>query len=118
MTDEPSEKLETVDVEVKPMIRKLAYYLPLGKGSCGGCGQSIVYNMTVEWVEHEEPNPDCPRAWVKVTYTPEQEAMIAASEAEAAATRQADLDRHAWMLANAPHPILRMLQSGPRPARR
>lgn len=97
-------------------VRKLAYFMPLGKGECGGCGKPIVYNETIQLIEHVEPNPDCPRAWVKVVRTPEEEARIAAAPAERKAEDQTNRDRHAWMLANAPHPILGALVEAHGPA--
>lgn len=97
-------------------IRKLSYYMPAAQGTCGGCGQPIVYNLAIQLLEHVEPNSDCPRPWVKVERTPEEQERIRAAETEAIAEDKAARERHAWMLANAPHPILRELVAAHRPA--
>lgn len=47
--------------------------------------------------------------------TPEEQARIAAAEAEATAEDRAQRERHAWLLAHAPHPILRDLIEAHRP---
>lgn len=90
-------------------IRKVAIYQPVATGLCGGCGKPILYNLAIQHVEHEESNPDCPWPWVRVERTPEEEARIAAAEAEAAAEDKAHRDRHAWLLEHAPHPVLQAL---------
>jgi hypothetical protein len=92
-------------------VRKVPAFATLASGFCGGCGRPIVYNLVIQ-----EPNPDCPRPWVKVERTPEEEARIAAAEAEHAATDKALRARHAWLLEHAPHPILRALIEAHRPA--
>lgn len=97
-------------------IRTLSYYMPLGRGSCGGCSEPIVYNMTIQVIEHEEPNPDCPRAWVKVVRTPEEEARIATAEAEAVARDEANRERHAHLLRISDHPVLTALVEAHGPA--
>jgi hypothetical protein len=79
-------------------VRKLSYYLPIGNNRCGGCGRPIYYNMAVGWIQHVDPNPGCPEPWVKVVRTPEEEARIAAAEAEAIAEDRANRERHMWML--------------------
>lgn len=90
-------------------VRKLSYFMPLGKTPCEACGNTVIYNLAVGVLEHEDRDVACDRPFPKVDRTPEQEARIAAAQAEAVAKDKALRDRHAWMLANAADPILRAL---------
>lgn len=90
-------------------IKMLSYYQPGARGICGGCGQPIIYNSAIQYLEHETPNPDCPRAWVKVERTPEEDARVASAHAAAADRDRANRERHQTLLAGSPHPILTAL---------
>lgn len=90
-------------------VRKLSYFMPLSKAPCEACGHTVVYNLAAVVVEHEDEDVVCDRPFPKVERTPEQEARIAAAEAEAVARDMANRERNLWMLINAPHHILAAL---------
>jgi hypothetical protein len=90
-------------------VRKLSYFMPLGKAQCEACGNTVLYNLAVGVTQHEDESVACDRPFPKVERTPEEEARIAAAEALAVAEDRAHRDRHSHLLRVASHPVLTAL---------
>lgn len=67
MTDDlvPAELIPVEMPSTRPQVVKLAHYVPLATSPCEHCGETVVYNLTVNYLQHEDPAQDvvCLHPW-------------------------------------------------------